>query len=132
LIVGHVGCQLSEQFLSRPCDVSMSAMRLLVPATSLYTYPDVAAVCDAPKFQDESYKGTLLNPTVIVEVLTKSSEEYDRGPKFEQYRSPGSLAEYLLFSSWRGRRRIIHAPARWPLAAHRQIQPGRFAPHAVD
>lgn len=82
-------------------------MRLLFQATGLYTHPDVTVICGTPEFQDESYDDTLLDPTVIVEISTKSSEDYDRGPKFEQYRSLESLSEYLLISSWRVRTELF-------------------------
>ena len=64
----------------------------------LYTYPDVSIVCGEPKFRDERRR-TLLNPIVIVEVLSPSTEGYDRGRKFEYYKELESLAEYLLVAS---------------------------------
>ena len=72
-------------------------MRLRIPATGLYTYPDVTVVCGEPRFEDE-YLDTLLNPTVLVEVLSPSTESYDRGRKSGNYRTIESLAEYLLVS----------------------------------
>lgn len=107
LVVGNVGATLRQQLRHRPGQAYTSAMRLLVPSAGLYTYPDVAVVCGTPKFQDESYTDPLLNPTVIVEVLTKTSEDYDRGPKFEYYRSLESLSEYLLVTSWRVRAELF-------------------------
>jgi Uma2 family endonuclease len=119
LVVVNVGATLGQQRRLRPCRAYMSAMRLLVPATGLYAYPDVTVVFDDAKFQDESYKDTLAQSTVIVEVLTKSSEEYDRGPKFEQYRPLESLAEYLLISSWRVSAELFtrQPDGRWLLTA---------------
>ena len=70
-------------------------MRVKVSPTGLYTYPDVSIVCGEPAFDDEQ-KDTLLNPTVLVEVLSKSTASYDRGEKFEHYRKIKSLAEYLV------------------------------------
>ncbi len=70
-------------------------MRVRIPATGLYTYPDVVVVCGGPEFEDE-YIDTLLNPTLIVEVLSGSTAAYDRGQKFGHYRSIESLTEYLL------------------------------------
>jgi Uma2 family endonuclease len=75
-------------------------MRVRVNAKGLYTYPDVVVVCGEPQFLDER-RDTLLNPTLIVEVLSESTEQYDRGRKFEHYRPLESLAEYLLVSSER-------------------------------
>jgi len=123
-IVANATCELGNQLVERPCQPLCSALRLLVPATGLYTYPDVTVVCGKARFQDESYDDTLLNPTVIVEVLTKSSEEYDRGPKFEQYRSLESLAEYLLVSSVLVRAELFtrQPDGRWLLTAKDRLE----------
>jgi Uma2 family endonuclease len=73
-------------------------MRARVSATGLYTYPDVVVVCGEPQFLDER-RDTLLNPSLLIEVLSASTEAYDRGRKFEHYRSIESLREYLLVAS---------------------------------
>ena len=75
-------------------------MRVRVASSGLYAYPDVVAVCGEPQFLDET-RDTLLNPNLLVEVLSPSTEAYDRGLKFELYRSIESLREYLLVSSER-------------------------------
>ena len=75
----------------------MSGMRVKVTATGLYTYPDVIAICGEPKFEDE-YVDTLLNPTLLVEVLSQATERYDRIAKSSYYRTLDSLAEHLLVS----------------------------------
>jgi Uma2 family endonuclease len=72
-------------------------LRLKVSATGLYTYPDLLALCAEAQFADV-HQDTLLNPTVVIEVLSKSAEGYDRGEKFAHYRRIPSLAEYLLIS----------------------------------
>lgn len=72
-------------------------MRVKVSPTGLYTYPDVVVVRDEPQFED-AQGDILLNPTLIVEVLSPSTEDYDRGTKFEHYRTLASLQEYLLVS----------------------------------
>lgn len=79
----------------KPCEVFNNDMRVKVNASGLYTYPDVSAVCGEPQFED-SHVDTLLNPLVIVEVLSPSTEDYDRGKKFELYRQLPSLREYLV------------------------------------
>ena len=73
-------------------------MRVHVPATELYTYPDVVAVCGERQFLDDR-QDTLLNPNLIVEVLSPTTEAYNRGRKFDHYRSIESLREYLLVAS---------------------------------
>jgi Uma2 family endonuclease len=97
LIVANVVATLHAQFRNRPCKVYPSDMRVKVSATGLYTYPDVVALCGKARFDDD-YQDTLLNPTVIVEVLSPSPEAYDRDDKFGHYRKLASLAEYVLIS----------------------------------
>jgi Uma2 family endonuclease len=72
-------------------------MRVSIEATGLYTYPDVVVVCGEPRFQD-SEVDTLLNPTVIIEVFSPTTEAYDRGVKFRHYRRIGSRREFVLIS----------------------------------
>lgn len=98
LIVWNVIAGLGSQLRGRPCAGFLSDMRVRVPATDLHTYPDVILVCGEPQFLDDR-RDTLLNPTLIVEVLSPSTEAYDRGRKFEHYRSIETLQEYLLISS---------------------------------
>lgn len=98
LIVANVIIDLGLQLRGRPCRVYPSDMRLQVSETGLYAFPDVSAVCGAPQFLNER-RETLLNPTLIVEVLSESTEAYDRGKKFEHYDTISSLAEYLLIST---------------------------------
>lgn len=97
LISLNVGGELRTQLRSRPCEVYVSDMRVKVSSTGLYTYPDVIVVCGEPAFDDHE-KDTLLNPTVLIEILSKSTAAYDQGEKFEHYRRLASLAEYLLIA----------------------------------
>ncbi|MCA0455896.1 MAG: Uma2 family endonuclease [Chloroflexi bacterium] len=89
----HLGNQLDNQ----PCEVYQSDMRVKIPSTELYTYPDVVVVCGTPEFEDTQLD-TLLNPTVIIEVLSASTEKYDRGRKALFYRRIASLQEYVLIA----------------------------------
>ncbi len=86
---------LQPQLRQKPCEIYANDMRVLIPATGLYTYPDIVVVCNEPQFEDAELD-TLLNPTLIIEVLSDSTEKYDRGKKSENYRSIESLREYLL------------------------------------
>jgi Uma2 family endonuclease len=95
LITGNVVKRLGLQLDDRQCEVSASDMRVKVSSTGLYTYPDVVVVCGEARFEDEE-QDTLINPTVLIEVLSKSTEGHDRGKKFEHYRSLASLAEFVL------------------------------------
>lgn len=97
LISGNLYRELSLQMRGRPCEVYMSDMRVRVNPAGMYTYPDLAAVCGEPLFED-AHLDTFLNPTVIVEVLSESTEAYDRGEKFANYRRLDSLREYVLIA----------------------------------
>lgn len=96
LIVMNTGTTLNSQLAQQPCEVYPSDMRVKV-SNIKYTYPDVSVVCGEPRFADSEFD-TLLNPTIIVEVLSDSTENYDRGKKFEHYRTLESLQEYVLIS----------------------------------
>ena len=87
-----------QHLKGRNCESYSSDMRVFVPKAGLYTYPDVVVVCGEPKFQDNVFD-TLLNPTLLIEVLSESTESYDRGKKFAHYRSIESLQEYVLVST---------------------------------
>jgi Uma2 family endonuclease len=97
LITGNVYRAISSQLQDRPCEVFIADMRVKVSPTGLYTYPDVAVACEEPRFEDDEVD-TLLNPTLIVEVLSPSTERYDRGKKFAHYQRVESLKEYVLVS----------------------------------
>ena len=95
LIVANIVRELTLRLKGRPCEVYPSNMRVKVSATGLYTYPDVVVVCGEPQFEDANVD-TLLNATVAIEVLSDSTESYDRGVKFAHYRKIESLVEYVL------------------------------------
>jgi Uma2 family endonuclease len=86
---------LDVAFEEKPCKVFSSDVRLLVQANGLYTYPDAMVVCGPIEYA-EGRNDTVTNPIVIVEVLSKSTREYDRGKKFELYRDLPSFQDYLL------------------------------------
>ena len=97
LITANVTSALNPQLRGRQCELYVSDMRVKVSASGLYTYPDVLVVCGTPIFEDKEID-TLINPTVIIEVLSKSTEGYDRGDKASHYRKLDSLFEYILIS----------------------------------
>jgi len=97
LIVANCVTSLNNQLKERPCVVYPSDLKLEVRATGLITYPDLTVVCGKPEFGYD--RGDVLhNPIVIVEVLSESTESYDRGKKFEHYRLIPSLRHYILVS----------------------------------
>ena len=97
-VVRNTMRELSNQLLDRPCEPFSNDMRVCVQPVGLYTYPDIVVVCGELEMLD-SEVDTVLNPTVLIEVLSPSTESYDRGKKFELYRSLESLAEYVMISS---------------------------------
>ena len=95
LIVANLVGEIGNALKDRRCEVYPSGMRVKVTATGLYTYPDATVVCGDPEFEDEQFD-TLTNPTVLFEVLSDSTESWDRGGKFRQYRDIPSLKEYVM------------------------------------
>ncbi len=87
---------LGNQLEGRPCETHSSDLRVNVGAA--FFYPDIAIVCGQPQFLDGAYLDTLTNPTVIVEVLSPSTEAYDRGTKFYRYAQIPSLQDYVLIA----------------------------------
>jgi Uma2 family endonuclease len=96
-IVGNVFASLRARLRDSSCRVNFSDLRVQIPGERFYTYPDLTVVCGPPRFSDDR-QDTLLNPQVIIEVLSPSTELYDRGAKFQRYRSIVSLREYLLIA----------------------------------
>jgi Uma2 family endonuclease len=97
-IISNLIGSLNGYLKGKPCMIFPSDLRLHIPETGLYTYPDAMIVCGKEEFVDEVFD-TITNPTVIIEVLSESTEKYDRGDKFRFYRSIPSLKEYLLVNS---------------------------------
>jgi Uma2 family endonuclease len=88
---------LDNLLLERECNVYSSDMRVKITSTEKYTYPDVVAIYGEEQFEDET-EDTLVNPQLIIEVLSKSTEAYDRGAKFEYYQTIESFREYVLIT----------------------------------
>ncbi len=119
LIVTNVVREVSQQLKGRPCKTyptdCRTDMRGRIAPSGLYTYPDVVVVCGEARFDDDQ-RDTLLNPTLLVEVLSASTEAYDRGDKFEHYRKLDSLAEYLLIAQDRMHVELfVRRAAEWVL-----------------
>ncbi|MDE0018210.1 MAG: Uma2 family endonuclease [Candidatus Poribacteria bacterium] len=97
IITMNTSYQLYDQLLDRDCFVYASDMRVRVQAPVSYFYPDITVVCGEPRFEDDVFD-TLLNPTVVIEVLSPSTAAYDRREKFTRYQQIASLKEYILIS----------------------------------
>ena len=97
LITINISTALHSRLRGSRCETYANEMRVSAPLTASYFYPDVVVVCEEPRFEDDVFD-TLLNPITIVEVLSPSTETYDRGAKFGHYRQLESLKEYILVS----------------------------------
>src|ERR1700722_11097606 len=95
LIVDNLGREIGIQLKGGPCRDYSSELRLRVGTNGLYTYPDLMVICGDPQFVDNR-TDTVVNPVMIIEVLSESTEAFDRGKKFEQYRKLASLREYVM------------------------------------
>lgn len=96
-IAVNIVARSDEQMRESPCEVFGSDMRVKISASGLYTYPDAVIACGDIQFEDEA-ADTLVNPRVIFEVLSDTTEAYDRGKKFDHYRQIPFLSEYVLVS----------------------------------
>ena len=95
LIAGNIFAFLNTQLREAPCEVYTNDMKVQADKARQFSYPDVVVVCGEPQFRDNE-DDVLQNPVVIVEVLSPSTEAFDRGEKFLRYRQLESLQEYLL------------------------------------
>jgi Uma2 family endonuclease len=101
VIVGNVVAALRTALGQRPCYTLPSDMKVLTAASRVY-YPDVSVTCDPPRFHDAA-EDVLLNPNVVVEVLSDSTERLDRGEKLAAYTAIPSVSDYILIASKRVR-----------------------------
>lgn len=97
LVTGNTFRSLGNQLENRDCEIYQSEMRVKVRTKGAYRYPDVVVVCETPEFMDTTPE-SLVNPTVIIEVLSDSTTNKDRGIKLQEYRLIPTLKEYLLIS----------------------------------
>lgn len=117
VIAWNIGGELRQKLKGRDCEAYPADMRVFVPETGLYTYPDLVVVCGEPEFQDDVFD-TLLNPILLIEVLSETTEGYDRGKKFQHYRSIESLQEYVLVEQDEARieKYVRHGDGFWLLS----------------
>ncbi len=108
---------LWQHFKGKNCENYSNDMRVFVPKTRLFAYPDIVVICGEPQFQD-NVPDTLTNPILLIEILSDSTEGYDRGLKFQNYRSIDSLKEYVLVSQDKAsvEKYIKHGDGFWRLS----------------
>jgi Uma2 family endonuclease len=97
-IVASIVLAIGQHLKGKSCSFFPSDLRVHNNENTLYTYPDVTVVCGKEEYLDDEFD-TLLNPTVLIEVLSPATENYDRGTKFKLYRTISSLKNYILISS---------------------------------
>ncbi len=97
LITMNISARLHASLQDTGCVVFANDMRISIPPANSYFYPDVGVVCEEPRFEDDVFD-MLLNPIVVIEVLSPSTEAYDRGEKFAHYRQLPSMQEYVLIA----------------------------------
>jgi Uma2 family endonuclease len=97
LIATNLAAEFRQRLKGGACVAYNSDLRIKIEATGLFTYPDLSVICGALEFANAS-DDTVANPTLLAEVLSDSTEAYDRGKKFEHYRQIPALLEYLLVS----------------------------------
>ena len=98
LLCANLMRELGNQLDESPCLILTSDQRVKVSETGLYTYPDLSIVCDEPQLEGTRPRN-LVNPRLIIEVLSDTTADYDRGQKFEHYRCIATLREYVLVSA---------------------------------
>jgi Uma2 family endonuclease len=121
----NMSFELNSRLRDGPCETLSSDMRVKVRATGLQAYPDVVVYCGAAEYLDNEKQDTLLNPTLIVEVLSESTEKYDRTTKFKHYRRIPSLREYVMISQDHVsiERYVRQANGRWLLTEYDDREP---------
>lgn len=97
LITGNVVTELNVQLRDTPCKVYPSDMKVREPGSRKFHYPDVSVVCVETQFADQ-HRDVILNPVLIVEVLSDTTAAYDRGKKFQSYQQINALQEYVLIA----------------------------------
>ncbi len=121
-IVSNIDFALKTAFGDRPCESYPLDQRVKIEKAELYTYPDVVAFCGEGQYDRSSRPATLLNPQVIFEVLSPSTEAFDRGDKMLRYRTLPSLTEYVLVAveAMRVEHFTRQADGLWTMAEHRR------------
>ena len=122
LVAMNIAGILRPQLKHRPCEAYLSDMRVKTGKANSYRYPDIAVVCGQPEFED-SHVDTLLNPTLLIEILSPSTEASDRGDKFAEYRRIPSLQEYLLAAQDRPyMERYVRQGENWLLTESKGVE----------
>ena len=134
MISRRVSGSLYNHLQRKKCTHYSADMKLHIPANTLYTYPDLMVVCGDKKFVDGE-KDIIMNPVIIIEILSKTTEAYDRGDKFALYRSIPSLREYVMISSTSLRAEVMRKESDlglWFLASEADTLEGSIEIKNID
>ncbi len=131
-ISSNVVSEINQRIKSRDCNIYSSEFRVHVPSTGYFTYPDIVITCGNEEFTDD-HNDVLVNPLVIMEILSDSTAAIDRGRKFEQYRELPSFVEYLLIEQRAPRieQYLLHDSQEWLYRDIRGID-GQVRIEAID
>jgi len=121
-IYSNIFTDIGSKLKGKGCKPYGSDFRVHIPKNTLYTYPDIIIICGDPELIDEKF-GTVTNPSVIFELLSHSSRNYDKGEKFTLYRDIGSLKEYILVDTERihVEKHIRREDNSWVLTDYRSL-----------
>ncbi len=121
LISFNIAAELHPQIIDREIEAYLGEMRVGSPTIASYFYPDIVVVSQEPRFEDDVFD-TLLNPIVIVEILSPSTEAFDRGEKFSHYRQIESLQEYIIVSQDKVNvERFLRRPDEWGFTSFQDL-----------
>ncbi len=116
-LANRIGTLLTNALAGRPCVALQSDMLVNAPAEGFAAFPDATVVCDRPEMVQHEKNPALTNPTVIVEILSATTEDYDRGEKFERYKTIPSLRDYVLVSQEERRIEVFSRDRGWSVVS---------------
>lgn len=116
-LASRMGALLTNALVGRPCVALQSDMLVKAPIEGFAAFPDASVVCDGPLMVQHEKNPALTNPTVIVEVLSSSTEDFDRGEKFERYKAIPSLRDYVLVSQEERRVEVFSRDRGWSVVS---------------
>jgi Uma2 family endonuclease len=120
-IVGNLHGKLNRAILNKNCEAFMNEMKVWIEAEQLFTYPDILVICGKPQFYQDR-DDIITNPLLIIEILSDSTKNYDRGEKFKFYRSILSLKEYVLIDQYtiHVEQFYLESPGKWIFTEYRE------------
>ena len=122
LIAANLARVIGNQIVDRPCELYISEMRTRGATSASYMYPDLAAVCADPEFADNEFD-VFLNPSLVIEILSPSTEKWDRGGKFARYRQIENLVDYVLITQEKILvERFTRRGAEWERVAYDRLE----------